>query len=211
MPLVAAHAQPADLFPEIAQVVRIAHGRGSGRDSLDGLGEEVFVGHRHDRHGDPGQEADLRREHPGRVHDDLGLDHRPIPAVLDLDARDSSASGAYVDNARVGSDRHASPAGTGRQRLGEAGRVEPAVGRQEDRAENALGRHQGEALLGLARRDELEREPERLGPARLALQLLVALAARGETQRSDLVPGGVDPRLGRQPTVQLDAVHHHLR
>ena len=61
--------------------------------------------------------------------------------------------------------------------LARPGRVEPAVGRQPDGAEDAVGRHQREAVLGLAGADQLERQAERLGPAGLAAQLLEPLRA----------------------------------
>src|SRR5204862_7873378 len=120
-----------------------------GRDSLDGLGEEVFVGHWHDRHGDPGEAADFGRKHAAGVHDDVRADDCALAGVLDLYAGDPPALDADVDDAAVGPDGDPAATGTRRQGLGEAGRVQPAVGRQEDRAEHALGRHQGEALLGL--------------------------------------------------------------
>ena len=53
--------------------------------------------------------------------------------------------------------------------------------------------------------------PKARGPAGLALELLEAGPARREPQGSDLVPRGIDAGLGRQPPVQLDAVHHHPR
>ena len=58
--------------------------------------------------------------------------------------------------------------------------VEVAVRRKPGRAEHAVGRHQREELLRLLGRDQLERQPERLRPARLAAQLLHALLARRE-------------------------------
>src|SRR6478736_4510769 len=55
---------------------------------------------------------------------------------------------------------------------GQLAGVEVSVARQERRALHAVRGDQREALLGLGRADDLEREPERLGPAGLALDLL---------------------------------------
>ena len=166
--------------------------------------------HRDDRDGHAGQPADLRREHAAGVDDDVGLDRRSLAALaLDLDAAHPAALDVDADDASVLADRGATGARTCRERLGQPGRVEPAVGRQPDRAEHAIERHQREAILGLLRRDELERQPERLRPARLALELLVALLRGGEPQRADLVPRHVDAGLGGEPPIQLGAVHHH--
>ena len=85
--------------------------------------------------------------------------------------------------------------------------VEVAVGRQPRRAQHALGRHQREQPLGLVGRDQLERQPERLRPARLAAQLLHALLARGQPDAAALDPAAVLAQLA----VELDRVHHHLR
>ena len=64
--LVAAHAQPADLLAEVDQVVRVAHRRQVRLDALDGLGQQVLVGHGDDGHGDAGKAPDLGREHARR-------------------------------------------------------------------------------------------------------------------------------------------------
>ena len=170
--LVATHAQPADLLAEVDEVVGVAQLRQARVDALDRLGEEVLVGHRDDRHGDADHPADLRGEHAAGVDDDVGADLGPFALVLDGHAGDPAAVRADADDAGLGPDPGAPLARSRGERVGEPGRIEPAVGRQPDRAEDAVGRHQREAVLRLLRRDELEREAERLGPARLPAQLL---------------------------------------
>ena len=180
--LVAAHAQSADLLAEVDEVVGVAELRKARVDALDRLGEEVLVGHRDDRHGHADQPGDLRGEHPAGVHHHVGADLRSIAPVFDRHAGDPAAIRADGDDARLRSDPGAALPGAGSQRVGETRRIQPAVGRQPDSAEDPIGRHEREAVLGLLRRDELERQAERLGPAGLAAQLLEPFRARREPQ-----------------------------
>ena len=167
--------------------------------------------HWHDRNGHARHSPDLGREHATGIHDHVGADRvaLSLPRRLDLYAGHAPSLHAHIHDSSVASDRGATAAGTRRQCQGESGRVEPAVGGQEDRTQHALGRHHREAVARLACRDQLERQPERLGPAGLPLELLIALASRSQAQRPDLVPGRIDARLLSKPSVQLDAVHHH--
>src|SRR5205814_6430434 len=121
------------------------------------------------------QAPDLRREHAASVDDHLGRDRLAVAALrFDLYAGDAAVLDADTDDAGVLANRGTPRAGPGGQGLRQAGRVEPAVGRQPDRAEDAVEGHQGELLLGLLRCDELQRQPECLGPTGLALELLEA-------------------------------------
>ena len=110
-------------------------------------------------------------------------------------------------HARAREDARAALARALRERERELRRVEVAVGREPRGAEHAVGRHEREQLLRLVGRDQVERQAERLRPARLAAQLLHALLARGEPDAAALDPAA---RLAELP-VQLDRVHHHLR
>ena len=96
--LVAAHAQPADLLAEVDEVVRVAQLGQARVDALDRLGEEVLVGHRDDRHGHADQPADLRREHPAGVDDDVGADLGAFALVLDGHAGHAAALRADRDD-----------------------------------------------------------------------------------------------------------------
>ena len=195
--LVAAHAQPADLLAEVDEVVRVAKLWQTRVDARDRLGEEVLVGHRDDRDVHADHPAELRREHAARVDHDVGTDLTAFTAVLHRDASDPTTLRPDLHDARVRADLRPALARAGGQGVGKTGRVEPAIGRQVDRAEDALGRHEREACLRLVGGDELERQAERLGPAGLAAELLETFRAGREAERADLVPRRVRPGLGR--------------
>ena len=208
--LVAAHAQAADLLAEVDEVVGIAELREPGVDALDRLGEQVLVRHRDDRHGHADHPADLRREHAARVDDDIGADLASFALVLDGHAGHPATVRADRDDPGLRADLGAAPARARGQRVGQPRRVEPAVGRQPDGAQHAIGGHQREPVLGLLRRDQLERQPERLGPAGLAAELLEPFRARGQPERADLVPRRVGAGLGGEAPIEVRPVHHHL-
>ena len=184
VPFVAAHAQAADLLAVVDEVVRVAHRREGRDDAVDGLGEEVLVGHRDDRHVDPGEPTDLRGEHAAGVDHDVRPDLRALAPVLDGDPGHAAPLHADADDARVRPDRDAPLAGPGGEGERQTRRVEPAVGRQVDGRQHAIERHQREERVRLGRRDELDRQPERLGPAGLSAQLLLALRAGRQSQRA---------------------------
>ncbi len=163
--------------------------------------------HRHDGHVHARERAELLREHAARVDDDLGLDL----ALVGDDAGDAAALDRDAGDARVLVDLRAAAACALREREGELRRVDVAVGRQVGGAEHAVGRHRREQPLRLGRGDQLERQPERLRPARLARELLHPLLGRRQPQRADLAPAGLEPDLVPERPVQLDRVHHHLR
>jgi hypothetical protein len=165
------------------------------------------VRHRDDRDGDAGQPSDLGREHAAGVDDGLCLDtagvcfDRPDPAALHLDPGDS---GVRVD---LGA---AAPGALG-EGEGQLARIDVAVRRQIGRAQHALRRDRREEPLRLLRRDELERQPEGLCPAGLAGELLHPLLGRGQAQRADLAPPGLEADFVAERPVELDGAHHHLR
>ena len=163
--------------------------------------------HRDDRDVDARERAELLREHAARVDDDLGLD---LAAVGD-DAGDAAAARRDRGHARAGADLGAAAARALGERERELARVDVAVGGEVGRAEHALGRHRREQPLRLLGRDELERQPERLRPARLARELLHALLRRGEAQRADLLPARLQADLVGERAVEVDRVHHHPR
>ena len=148
---------------------------------------------------------DLRREDAAGVDHDVSLEgaaigaHAAHAAALDLDAC----------HGLVDQDPGAPGPGAGSQGVGQVGGIEPAVGGQEHRAQDARWVHEREALLRLLRRQEFQGQTEGARPADLALQLLVPCRTRCQTQRADLVPRDIDARLGRQTPVELGAVHHH--
>ena len=144
---------------------------------------------------------------PPAFDDDLGLDLAPVG----LDGLDAASPHADPRDARALLDLGpAAPRALG-ERERELARVDVAVRRQVRRAEHAVRRHRREELLRLGRRDQLEREAEGLRPARLARDLLHPLRRRGEPERADLVPAGLEADLVLERPVQLDALHHHPR
>ena len=94
---------------------------------------------------------------------------------------------------------------------GQLARVDVAVGRQIRSAADAVDRHRREEPPCLVGRDQVERQAERLRPARLTRDLLHPFLGGREPQRSDLVPARRETDLGLERPVQVDAVHHHLR
>ena len=204
--LVAAHDQPARLRPEVDEQRGIAHRRHVGGEA-GRLGDEVLVRHRDERHVDSRERAELLREHPARVDDHLGLDR----ALVGDDAEDAAALDRDLGDAGVGVDLGAAAPRALGEREGELRRVDVAVGGEEGRAEDALGRHRREEPLRLLRRDQLEGEAEGLRPAGLAGELLQPLRGGREPERADLAPAGLELDLGAEGPVQLDRAHHHLR
>ena len=206
VPLVPAHDQPAGLRPEVDEERRVTHRRHVEREAA-GLQHEVLVRDGHDRHGDARERAELAREHPTGVDDDLGLDRAPVR----LDRRHPTALGRDARDARLRRDLRAAPSGPLRERKGQLARVDVAVAREVCRAEDALDRHRREQLLRFRRRDELERQADRLRPARLANDLLHPLLRGGEPQGADLAPARLEPDFRTECPVELDALHHHPR
>ena len=105
----------------------------------------------------------------------------------------------------MGEDLVPAFAGAVDQRVGEQRGVEVAVGGQVGRAAHAVGDHQREQLLGLLGREQLERQPEGLGPGDLAQHLLLALLGARQPDAAALHPAAV------QLAVELHRVHHHPR
>ena len=132
------------------------------------------------------------------------------PRVLNRHAGDPAAVARRCQQRGCGYGPGRREPGPRRQRQREPRRVQPAIGRQPDRAKDAIGRHQREAVLGLPRRDEVERQSEGLGPASLASSSSNRPAGC-QPQGPDLMPRRVRAGLGLQSPVQVGAVHHHFR
>ena len=204
--LVAAHDQPARLGPEVDEQRRVSHRRHLEREPRR-LRDEVLVRHRHDRDVDARESADLLRVHATGVDDDLGLDR----AAVGLDARHAPALDGDARDAGAGRDLCAAAPRPFGERERELARVDVAVGGQERRAEDAVRDHRWKELLRLVGRDQLERQTERLRPARLPRDLLHPLGRRREPERPDLVPARLETHFGLERAVEVDALHHHPR
>ena len=155
----------------------------------------------------PGERAELLREHPAGVDDDVSLDL----ALVGGDAGDAASLDVDRRHAGVRRDLGAALPRTRGERERELRGVDVAVGRQIRGAENAVGGHRREELLRLGGGDQLERQAERLCPAGLPRDLLDPLRRRRETKRADLAPARLEPDLLADRAVEIDARHHHLR
>ena len=129
--------------------------------------------HRDDRHRDADEPRDVRCRHAGGVDDDVGVDL----ALVGHDLGTRAVAPRDRGDARARADLGAVATRAVGERERQLARVEVAVLRQPRGAQHALRRHEREALLRLGRRDDVERQAERLGPAGLAPQLLAC--ARG--------------------------------
>ena len=204
--LVAAHDEPARLRPEVDEERRVAHRRHVERQA-GRAGDEVLVRHRHDRDVHACERAELLREDPARVDDDVRLDL----ALVGGDARDAAALDVDRGHAGVRLDLGAALPRTRGEGERELRGVDIAVGGEIRGAENALGGHRREELLRFGGGDQLERQAEGLRPAGLPRDLLHPLRRRREPKRSDLAPAGLEPDLVADRAIEVDARHHHLR
>ena len=171
-----------------------------------GLGDDVLVGHGHDRDVNSGQAPDLVGVDASGVDDDVTLD----AAVVGLDGAHRSTIDVDARDARLGEDRRPALACPLGERQGELARVQVPVGRQERSPVETVDRHRGEQPQGLLGRHHVQGQPERLGPSSLSLQLLHPFGRRGEPQRADLAPARLELDFLFEVAVELDRVHHHL-
>ena len=148
---------------------------------------------------------------PPAFDDDLGRD-RPLLAVLRRRGRRAPGRRATsIPITRVWvsirTPRRRAPAASAW--ASPDGSSQPSVG-QVDRAEHAVEGHEREAGRRASSGPISSRgSPNVLAQPAWRVELLQPLRGGGEPQRADLVPGRVDPGLGGQPPVELDAVHHH--
>ena len=204
--LVPAHDHPADLGAVVDQVVGVAQRRQRLQRRVERLGHEELVRVGDDRHVHPHQPRDLGRVHAAGAHHDVGADCALVSDDLVHAAvaqRDVEHLGALLDLGAA----QARPVG---ERKRELAGVEVAIVGQESRREHPVGRHQREHRLRLLSRDDLDRQAEALGPARLALNLLVAGLGRRQPQAAELVPARILARLLGKLGVQPHRVLHHL-
>jgi hypothetical protein len=207
VPLVAADHEPADLLADVDEVVGIAQRREVRPHPLDRPSDQILVLHRDDGDLDARQPSELVRPDPAGVHDDLGIDR----AVVGHHARHAAVAHHDLLHAHARSHARARGLRAGRERQREPGRVDVPVGRDELGAEHARCVDQREALECLLGRDDLDGEPERLGPPRLAGERLHPVRRGREVERAHLMPARIHARFLRERRIQLRAVHHHPR
>ncbi len=205
--LVAADHQPAHFRLVIDQVIGVAHGRHALRRVGDRIGDQVLMLDREGRHAHAGKLADLMPPHAA------GIDQQVAGpgALVGLDPRhavvlDREAGGALADH-----DLGALVLCALGQRLRDAGGIDVAVARDEDRGAHILRAHQREQLLRLLGREPLHLEIEALRHGHQAAVLHLALLGAGETQRAVFLP--VDRLAGfrLQPVIEFDRMLQHAR
>ena len=208
--LVAAHAQATDLLAKVDEMVRIAELGQARMDALDGLGEEVLVRHRDQRHGhadhaarSPGRTCRRRRRRCRRrspVRSPRCSTVTPVTRPRSVPMPTTRWCG------RIEAPRCRAPAASAC--ASPDGSSQPSVGSQTPPRTPSVDMS-GKRSCGLPRRDQVHRQAERLGPAGLAGQLLEPLRRRRQPDRPDLVPRRVDPGLVQEPPVEVGPVHHH--
>jgi hypothetical protein len=197
-----ADQHPVALGPVVAVVVRVLDHRQVGVHAGHGVGEQVVVLGRLQRHGDPGQRAELPRPHAGRVHHDLGLDR----AGLGEDGADPPPAGPHAGRGHALDHPRAQLPGALGQRGGHAHRVGPALVGDVERRQHVVGAGQRPHGGDLGGRDLGVLDAEPVHPGRLAAQRVLPLATGGQREVPDRAePGGV-PGLGLQPGVQVARV-----
>ena len=167
-----------------------------------GFGDDVLMLHRDDRNADPdhpsGAPGEIARRRDDVLADDVALvgDDFPFAARQPLER----------GHARVPIDLGpAVPCGA-RQRLGQVGRLDIAVLRVLNCADDAVDVAERPKLLDLIRREELDRDPDRLGDAGIVAVLIEPVAGAGEADVGDLAQADVEPRLGLEVLVERDRI-----
>ena len=166
------------------------------------VGHEVHVLHAEDGELEPDHPPDLTRPQPAGVHDVLGVD---LTLVGD-DVPRAVAALAHVLDPRVAVDLGAGLAGAHRVGVGHPARVDVALDRVEQGADEVLLLQQREQVHGLGSGDDLELHAE-VAPAGLGhAQPVEALAIAGEHQPAGEMDRAVLARAGLDRAVQLDRV-----
>ena len=183
--------------PHLRQALAVALDDGRVR-----LGDDVLVLDRDDRDVETEHGARLAGEVAGRADDVVGGDvalvgaDHPAPVGGALEARHR---GHAVDLGPQG-------AGTLGERLGEVGRLDVAVVRMLDRAEEAVRLAQRPDLLDLRRGEHVHVDADRLGDAGIGHELVPAVRRAGKTDVGDLLEADWLARLGLQRAVKLHRV-----
>ena len=167
--------------------------------------------HRDDRHGHADQPADLGREHPAGVDDDVGADLGAFAVLLDGHAGHAAAVRADGDDPRPGPDpgallsRRRRPA-RWPARTGRASRRSAARRRRGRRRSTSAGSGPGPpvAVMSSSGRPNVLAQPA----CRRSSSNRSGLEAR-RSEPTSCHDGSV-PGLGGEPPVQVGAVHHHL-
>ncbi len=204
--LIASHDQPADLFLEIDQPVRIAQGGEVLGHAGYRLGHDVLMLHRDQRNVDSGELSDLPGPLPRAIDDDLGADH----AVRGLYSRYATAVELNPDDRAILHDLDALHARALGERLRDIGRIGLPIGGQKRGPCDIGAVHDRPERLRLGRRQQMHFQSEAMGGRRLTLDLDQPLRIAGEAQAAVALPAGRQAGFLFQLVVQLDAVLEKL-
>ena len=166
------------------------------------LRDHVHVLHGQDRQLDADHAADLPRPQAAGVDDVLGVDL----ALLGDDIPRPVGALAEVGHHRVPVDLGAGVAGADGVGVGDAGRVDVALDRVEQRADEVLVLHEREDGLGLGRRDDLQVHAQVPAPGLGHAQPVQALAGVGQHEAARQVDGAALAGGGLDLLVELDGV-----
>jgi hypothetical protein len=142
------------------------------------LGHDIEVLGRVERDVDAGQRADCPGPLARAVHDDVRLDSSAISGY----AGDRARLRVYSDHPGALEDTGALQAGPLRERGGHVDRVDLAVARQPDRADQIIGAEERPPFARLIRTDQLALEVVGLGCGRRPPQLGHAVGGAGHSQ-----------------------------
>ncbi len=193
--------QAGALLADVVGLVGVAEDRQLRLPSaqlVDRVRDDVVVLERDDRQLDPRQATELRRPLPGRVDDDLGPDL--------AGRRPQSPAGPRPLDRRHGRPPEDLSVGPGRERAGEARRVDVPVGREVGGREDSLRIDERMELGEAVRADDLDRHARDLAHPLPVTELVEPVARRGQADAAAGMPVDRLPGLGLEPGVQLDAV-----
>ena len=166
------------------------------------LGHDILVLDRHHRHVEADHGAGPAREIAGGADHMLGQDvtlvgpDQPLAGGLLADAGDPG----------LAVDLGAALARSFGQRLGDVGRLDVAILRMADRADDAVDVAERPDLLDLPGRQELDLNADRRGHARVLVILVHAVPVEGETDVRDLGEADVLAGLRLEGLVEGDRV-----
>ena len=177
------------------------------RNLLHVLGDEVHVLHRQHRQLEADHAAHLASPQPARVHDVLGVDVALIgdhvPGAVDV-LRE-------VVHPRVAVDLRTGHAGALGVRVGDARRVDVALDRVVEDADEVLRVEDREHLLRLFERDHLQVHAEVATPGLRHLQPVEAGLVVGQHEAAGEVDAAILPGLRLDLLVEVDRVLLELR
>ena len=202
--LEAPHDEATDLLFDVGVPVGVTQNGQVRVHPRNGFGHDVEVLGRVEGHVDPAEEADRLRPLTGAVHDDLGLNDPPVRDH----ARDPAGAGDDVRDARALGDAHAPHAGAAGQRRRHVDRIDGAVARQPEGAEQIADLQNGVALPSLHRRQQFTLEVVGLCGGRRPAELDQSLGRPGHRHPTTPLETGGETGLGLELAVEAGRILH---